>query len=182
MCYFFFFSQSHRCDSQVPHTVIFTVRASVLKWGWKALSRERGKEGTPRKQKKEGEEEEQWKIFFFFIKFRHQEALCTWLPILSCWSLKANRDAVSITKKINEDAVWESFRHSARMVSFTLQHWFIYFRPLWGRLTYCCGEKSERKSPLFLTLTCLSEQFAKGTSYDLVGTTGQKGKTPLGQP
>lgn len=67
MCYFFFFSQSHRCDSQVPHTVIFTVRASVLKWGWKALSRERGKEGTPRKQKKEGEEEEQWKIFFLLL-------------------------------------------------------------------------------------------------------------------
>lgn len=190
MCNFFFFSQSHRCDSQLPHTVIFTVCASVLKWGWKALSREkegrRGhQESRKKRERKRNNEEERafiWKVFFFFIKFRHWEALCTWLPILSCWSLKANQDAVSITKKINEDAVWESFRHSARMVSFTLQHWFIYFRPLWGRLTYCCSEESERKSPLFLTLTCLSEQFAKGTSHDLVGTTGQKGKTPLGQP
>lgn len=144
-------------------------------------TKEAERRGRERKRNNEEERAFIWKGFFI-IKFRHWEALCTWLPILSCWSLKANQDAVSITKKINEDAVWESFRHSARMASFTLQHWFIYFRLLWGRLTYCCGEESERKSPIFLTSTCPSEQFAKGTSHDLVGTSGQKGKTSLGQP
>lgn len=84
MCYFFFFSQSHRCDSQVSHTVIFTVRASVLKWGWKALSREKeGRRGHQGSRKKRERKRNNGR-FFFFIKFRHREALCTWLPILSC--------------------------------------------------------------------------------------------------
>lgn len=84
MQFFFFFSQSHRCDSQVPHTVIFTVCASVLKWGWKALSREKeGRRGhqesrKERERKRNNEEERAfiWKVFFFFLLNSDTGKLC----------------------------------------------------------------------------------------------------------
>lgn len=65
---FFFFSQSHRCDSQVPHTVIFTVCASVLKWGWKALSREKeGRKGHQESRKKRERKRNNGRFFFFLL-------------------------------------------------------------------------------------------------------------------
>lgn len=108
-----------------PHIVISTVYASILKWGWRAWGE--GRRETQRKQKEEGEKEEQWgrkgvhlEDFFLLLNSDTRKLCVHGCPFSLAEAWRQTEMLCQLQRKSMKMLFGSPFHHSARMVSFTL--------------------------------------------------------------